>query len=586
MPLSQGSFQSPGAASTTSVSGLSFAPKIVIIWGAYTTVLDTAGSNSYIDLYGTYGFARKVDSSTSEYACIGWSAESAPDSGNSNCGSCGSNAAVLWHVDYDQNTLEKATISAWASDGFTVSFSTSSSAHYYHYFAIGGDEIQATIKSNAVKTDASDDAFAHSLGVAPDFILSLASAVVTSADGTAGGYEVSIGFHDGTTTACVGGGGMDAQSASNTARIIFNNRWGTIDNANINSACAMSVDATNVNYEWSDGTVGNTPDDAYYMHFLAITGLDNVEVGTDLGADTTTKAHTVDSFTPEGVLLGASYQTSENSLSTWSQLHLGAITSSAEGCISTVDRDAVASGGQNYHESDDDSGLAFIKADGTHVGYYEYYSFESGSFTLNYTTDHSTRYSMFAALDTPSDTSKTIQTRGPTEDDYAIAWTASAGNPWECVDDPVLRPNDDTDYIYRQDSNNYHLFTFPAFSISSSSITGVTIHVRAKRTAVGNADIKGILRVNGTNYEGFSESATTSWVDYSYEWTTNPNTASAWAEGDVEGAGSNPIQAFGVNTGLLGAGEEMRVTQVYLRVEYTEPTGGTEVSILGVYELE
>jgi hypothetical protein len=83
------------------------------------------------------------------------------------------------------------------------------------------------------------------------------------------------------------------------------------------------------------------------------------------------------------------------------------------------------------------------------------------------------------------------------------------------------------------------------------------------------------LRINGSNYDSAQiNSITGSYTQICNTWTTNPDTSSAWTEADVEGTGSNPIERFFVLSDNVGSGDEIRVTQTYIKVNYTAAGGG------------
>jgi len=168
-------------------------------------------------------------------------------------------------------------------------------------------------------------------------------------------------------------------------------------------------------------------------------------------------------------------------------------------------------------------------------------------------------------------------TRVPTGNSaVANDFTASAGNRWECVDDPVGSPNDATDFVFKQNSNGTQRFTHAAFSIpGGSTINSVTVRFRAQRTAAGACTLAPMIRVGSTNTTGTSQAMTTSWADYFQTWATNPNTASAWTVDQVNGVdATNPLSEFGVNSGGLASGEEVQLTQIYIEVDYTAAAAG------------
>ena len=78
------------------------------------------------------------------------------------------------------------------------------------------------------------------------------------------------------------------------------------------------------------------------------------------------------------------------------------------------------------------------------------------------------------------------------------------------------------------------------------------------------------IRTHSTEYYGPEEDLTTSWVTYSNQWNTNPNTGSAWTWEEL-----NDLE---IGVALKGAVTEDRwvnCTQVYAEVDYTPATPKT-----------
>jgi hypothetical protein len=162
------------------------------------------------------------------------------------------------------------------------------------------------------------------------------------------------------------------------------------------------------------------------------------------------------------------------------------------------------------------------------------------------------------------------QTRQPTGNHTTTGFTGSSGgNQWEDCDEGVAAADDDTTYIFRQDSAANHEFTYTAFSIASSSIASVTIRYRARRTAAGPATVASTIIIGGTRFNGTNNAQAVTYATFEEVMTTNPATLAAWTEADVEGTGANPIQAFGLRGAALSVGEEVRVSAVEIEVSYT-----------------
>jgi hypothetical protein len=189
------------------------------------------------------------------------------------------------------------------------------------------------------------------------------------------------------------------------------------------------------------------------------------------------------------------------------------------------------------------------------------------------------------------------QDRLPTNNGLSLGWYNAAStqcgasgtdNP-NCallVDDAVGAPDDATTYIKQHVGSNTQSFSSSsAFDIASSAIASVQVIARCQRTVAGAISVQAMIRVNGSNSFASTQAVATSWTDYTFTWTTNPGTAAAWLEADVEGSGSTPLQQFGIAASGWATGEELQCTQVFARVNYTEvapEAAGSLRSLTGV----
>ncbi|RJR14554.1 MAG: hypothetical protein C4581_13790 [Nitrospiraceae bacterium] len=134
----------------------------------------------------------------------------------------------------------------------------------------------------------------------------------------------------------------------------------------------------------------------------------------------------------------------------------------------------------------------------------------------------------------------------------------------------------DTTYIQNNNTVDPVVMGFNYTQAEPAGIIKVTVKIRAKKTASGQTrSIKGVLRVDGTNYESNSSSIDTSYDLYSFTWENNPVTSAPWTWNEIKKiAASGNLQGFGVKAADNYTSRYPRITQVYLDVSVTVPTGG------------
>ena len=125
----------------------------------------------------------------------------------------------------------------------------------------------------------------------------------------------------------------------------------------------------------------------------------------------------------------------------------------------------------------------------------------------------------------------------------------------------------DSTWILGQTNGGGHAtFNFSVFSASNSSyISNLGVVFRYTDDTSGTNKIASCLKVGGTYYTGalveppFGSNTTT--TQY---WTFNPQTNLPWTSADINGTGSNPLQAFGVDSNDYNP--DVRVMMVYIFV--------------------
>jgi len=155
----------------------------------------------------------------------------------------------------------------------------------------------------------------------------------------------------------------------------------------------------------------------------------------------------------------------------------------------------------------------------------------------------------------------------------AGAWTIfpADGILWDKVNEAV--PDEDAGYIQGTVDDTWALFNFPNFAIPANATEIVVrVYMRAKKIAAGTCYIRGYLRVGGSNYSIATWNPDVNYSDRAHAFASNPVDWSDWTPDQVNGIGPNHIEAFGVR--ISDATPNIRVTQVYISVEYSTPFSG------------
>lgn len=105
-----------------------------------------------------------------------------------------------------------------------------------------------------------------------------------------------------------------------------------------------------------------------------------------------------------------------------------------------------------------------------------------------------------------------------------------AGN-WQCVDESAS-DNDATRVERPDNSFATDVYNLEDPASTSCNFLSVTVRCRARYTQT-QGEIMPTIYVNGTEYNGTLQALTSSYAVYSYQWTNNPNTGTAWTVTDI-----------------------------------------------------
>jgi hypothetical protein len=115
-------------------------------------------------------------------------------------------------------------------------------------------------------------------------------------------------------------------------------------------------------------------------------------------------------------------------------------------------------------------------------------------------------------------------------------WTCSTGSThYQLVDESA--PNDDTDYLSTAGASNrdsHAMANLP--TMTSPVIKGVMQSISAKKDDAGSRNIKSLCKSGATTSTGTSQALPSSYAYLTQIWETDPNTAAAWTEANLNAA--------------------------------------------------
>ncbi len=109
--------------------------------------------------------------------------------------------------------------------------------------------------------------------------------------------------------------------------------------------------------------------------------------------------------------------------------------------------------------------------------------------------------------------------------------SSGCASRWQCVSEAIA-DEDATRVICADNSYKPEVYAMADPTSSACAISKITVYCRARRTN-NQGDVKPAIYIGGAEYDGGEQALTTSYVDYSAVWTTNPSTGSAWTWSNI-----------------------------------------------------
>ena len=139
----------------------------------------------------------------------------------------------------------------------------------------------------------------------------------------------------------------------------------------------------------------------------------------------------------------------------------------------------------------------------------------------------------------------------------------------------------DSDATYISGRKQYPNYVYATFGLSNpvrvGTIDSVELHVIAKKTSSAiTGYLNRYITTHGVGYGTNDATVTTSYVDYTNTWSTNPNTGVAWTWDEVDALTAT------VGLAISSAGDYyVNVTSIYIKVN-TPPAGAGGAQIIGL----
>ena len=143
---------------------------------------------------------------------------------------------------------------------------------------------------------------------------------------------------------------------------------------------------------------------------------------------------------------------------------------------------------------------------------------------------------------------------------------SSCPDHYTCVDEATY---DTGSYVSETNNAGVDLYAIANHSIGSGTINSVTVYAVGKWSGSYDGLLKLAIKTHSSSYYSANwKTLTTSWVEYSEQWTNNPNTGVAWTWDEIDAMQAG-IQLYGDTSSTAYC------TQVYVVVNYNATSAPT-----------
>jgi len=133
-------------------------------------------------------------------------------------------------------------------------------------------------------------------------------------------------------------------------------------------------------------------------------------------------------------------------------------------------------------------------------------------------------------------------------------------NNYSYVDEVI--PDDDTTYVKSGVGTAFDTYGLPNSGVGAGTINSVTVYARAKVIPVGGDGMRICCYTHSNTYYGSAVEGNSDYINYSKQWTENPNTELAWTWEEIDA-----LEA-GIEL-TKGEGYTPYCTQVWVEVDYS-----------------